>query len=86
VEFERCPENFCATAGFALWPSLGVVELGGQHPREVVKGITYVSCPDPDIPVIFKIESFGDKQPGFSSQLIRFILESSNPGKKSGFE
>ena len=54
-DFERCPTNFCAAAFHALWPNLRVIELGGRHPWDKEEGITYVSCPDPNKPTVFKI-------------------------------
>ncbi len=54
-DFERCPSDFCAAAFHSLWPHLRVVELGGRHPWDAVAGTTFVSCPDPNKPVVFKI-------------------------------
>ena len=54
-DFERCPSDFCAAAFHSLWPHLRVVELGGRHPWDEKAGTTFVSCPDPNKPVVFKI-------------------------------
>ncbi|QGP92584.1 hypothetical protein MGLY_19700 [Neomoorella glycerini] len=54
-DFERCPVDFCAAAFHTLWPHLRVLELGGRHPWDAEEGVTYVACPDPNKPVIFKI-------------------------------
>ena len=54
-DFERCPSDFCAAAFHSLWPHLRVVELGGRHPWDREAGVTYVSCPDPNKQVVFKI-------------------------------
>lgn len=54
-DFERCPGNFCAAAFHSLWPHLRVLELGGRHPWDRESGVTYVGCPDPNKPVVFKI-------------------------------
>jgi len=56
-EFERCPGNICAAAWNSMWPQLRVVELGGRHPWDAEPGVTYVGCPDPNKPVVFKIEA-----------------------------
>ncbi|MHB0886304.1 MAG: TIGR04076 family protein [Bacillota bacterium] len=54
-DFERCPSEFCAAAFNSLWPHLRVLELGGRHPWDSEPGVTYVACPDPNKPVVFKI-------------------------------
>lgn len=56
-DFERCPQNFCAAAFHTLWPALRVLELGGRHPWDDAEGVTRVSCPDPNINVVFRIET-----------------------------
>ena len=56
-DFERCPQNFCAAAFHSLWPALRVLELGGRHPWDKELGVTRVCCPDPVIPVVFRIEA-----------------------------
>jgi len=43
-----------------MWPQLRTVELGGRHPWDAEPGVTYVGCPDPHKPVVFKIEAFED--------------------------
>jgi len=43
-----------------MWPQLRTVELGGRHPWDVEPGVTYVGCPDPHKPVVFKIETYED--------------------------
>ena len=57
-DFERVPGDICAAAWNALWPHLRVLELGGRHPWDEQPGVTYVGCPDPNKPVVFKIETF----------------------------
>lgn len=54
-DFERCPSDFCAAAFHSLWPQLRTIELGGRHPWDAEEGVTYVGCPDPNKPVVFKI-------------------------------
>ncbi|MGI9859847.1 TIGR04076 family protein [Moorella naiadis] len=54
-DFERCPADFCAAAFHSLWPHLRVLELGGRHPWDAEEGVTFVACPDPNKPVVFKI-------------------------------
>jgi uncharacterized repeat protein (TIGR04076 family) len=63
-DFERCPQNFCASAFHSLWPSLRVLELGGHHPWDTQEGITRVVCPDPERPVILRLEVVGEKSGG----------------------
>lgn len=55
--FERCPGDICAAAWHAMWPHLRTLEMGGRHPWDRQDGVTYVGCPDPDKPVVFRIEA-----------------------------
>lgn len=57
-DFERVPGDICAAAWNSLWAQLRTVELGGRHPWDPEPGVTYVGCPDPNKPVVFKIETF----------------------------
>jgi len=59
-DFERCPPDICAAAWNSMWAQLRTVELGGRHPWDAEPGVTYVGCPDPNVPVVFKIETFED--------------------------
>jgi len=59
-DFERCPGDICAAAWHSLWAQLRTVELGGRHPWDAQEGVTYVGCPDPNKPVVFKIEAYGE--------------------------
>ncbi len=59
-DFERCPQNFCASAFHSLWPSLRVLELGGRHPWDTEENVTHVSCPDSTKPTIFRIEVYDE--------------------------
>ncbi len=56
--FERMPQDFCAAAFHSIWPHIRVLELGGRHPWDKEENITYGCCPDPAIPVVFKIEVY----------------------------
>ncbi len=57
-DFEKVPGDICAAAWNSLWAQLRTVELGGRHPWDTEAGVTYVGCPDPNKPVVFKIETF----------------------------
>lgn len=59
-DFERCPGDICAAAWNSMWGQLRTVELGGRHPWDKEVGVTYVGCPDPHKPVVFKIEAIGE--------------------------
>ena len=59
-DFERCPQNFCASAFHSLWPSLRVLELGGRHPWDTEENVTHVACPDSSKPTIFRIEVYDE--------------------------
>jgi uncharacterized repeat protein (TIGR04076 family) len=57
ADFERCPGDICAAAWNSMWPHVRVLELGGRHPWDRNEGETFVGCPDPNKPVMFKIEA-----------------------------
>ena len=49
------PQGFCPYAYVALYPNLRTLQFGGDLPWEK-KGTARVACPDPDNPVVFRIE------------------------------
>ncbi len=61
-DFERCPQDFCASAFVSLWASLRVLEMGGRHPWDTEAGVTHSCCPDANRPVVFRLETVQDDE------------------------
>ena len=46
----------CAWAHYTLFPFAQALAFGGNFPWEKEPGTALVACPDPDNPVVFKLE------------------------------
>ncbi len=53
---QTTPTGMCAWAHYTLFPFAQVIAFGGSFPWEKEAGTATVACPDPDNPVIFKLE------------------------------
>jgi len=51
----KTPQGICLSAFHAIWPVARTFLLNGVQPWDENKDETYVACPDPDNPVVFKI-------------------------------
>ena len=54
----KTPGGMCAGAYESVSPAIRTFRLGGQHPWDEHKDVTYVSCPDPEHWVIYRVRRF----------------------------
>jgi len=52
----KTPGGMCASAYNAVAPAIRTFRVGGEHPWDVNKNITYVSCPDYKHFVIYEVK------------------------------
>jgi len=50
------PQGMCISAYNAIHPYVMALMFGGSFPWESNTDVTRIACPDPDNPVIFKLE------------------------------
>ncbi len=55
IEDGKTPGGMCASAYNAVAPAIRVLRLGGEHPWDEDKDVTYISCPDSEHCVIHEI-------------------------------
>ena len=53
----KTPGGMCAGAYNSVGPAIRTLRLGGEHPWNENKDVTYVSCPDPEHCVIYEVEA-----------------------------
>jgi uncharacterized repeat protein (TIGR04076 family) len=53
---QKTPDGMCAWAHYTLFPFAQALAFGGNFPWEKEQGTAIVACPDPDNPVVFKLE------------------------------
>ena len=54
--FKENQVPFCVWAFNSMFPFISAMKYGAKFPWEPKKNVAYVSCPDPDNTVVFKIE------------------------------
>lgn len=55
IEDGKTPGGMCASAYNAVAPAIRVLRLGGEHPWDENKDVTYISCPDSEHGVIHEV-------------------------------
>lgn len=53
---QTTPRGMCAWAHYTLFPFAQTIAFGGSFPWEKEPGTATVCCPDPDNPIVFKLE------------------------------
>jgi len=56
VKESKTPEGICLGAFNALLPALRVFRAGGEFDFDKDRDITYVSCPDPEVQVVWELK------------------------------
>ena len=56
IENGKTPANMCAGAYNSVAPAIRTFRLGGEHPWDEDKDVTYVSCPDPEHWLIYEVK------------------------------
>ncbi|MFC2014293.1 TIGR04076 family protein [Chloroflexota bacterium] len=56
IENGKTPSGMCAGAYASCSPAIRTFRLGGKHPWDESKDVTYVSCPDPKHWVIYEVK------------------------------
>lgn len=57
----KLPPGLCPSAWHSLYPYLRVLQFGGDLPWEK-EGMAHIACPDPENPVVFKLERLKEKE------------------------
>jgi uncharacterized repeat protein (TIGR04076 family) len=55
IEDGKTPGGMCAGAYNSLSPAIRLFRLGGEHPWDRDKDVTYISCPDPESILIYEV-------------------------------
>ncbi len=55
IEDGKTPGGMCAGAYNSVAPAIRIFRLGGEHPWDSDKDVTYVSCPDPERILIYEV-------------------------------
>jgi uncharacterized repeat protein (TIGR04076 family) len=55
IENSRTPGGMCTGAYESTAPAIRTFRYGGARPWDKDKGVTYVSCPDPEHFVIYEV-------------------------------
>ncbi len=55
IEDGKTPGGMCAGAYNSVAPAVRLFRLGGEHPWDSDKDVTYVSCPDPERILIYEV-------------------------------
>jgi uncharacterized repeat protein (TIGR04076 family) len=56
LEDGKTPGGMCAGAYNSLSPAIRLFRLGGEHPWDKDKDVTYISCPDPESILVYEIK------------------------------
>jgi len=56
IEDGKTPGGMCTGAYNSVGPAIRTFRLGGEHPWDEDKGVTYVSCPDPKHCLIYEVK------------------------------
>lgn len=59
-ESHKPPPDMCTLGYNALFPALYTLRYGGSFPWECEEGMTRISCPDPDVIVVFELRRLGN--------------------------
>lgn len=59
-ESHKPPPDMCAFGYNALFPALYTLRYGGAFPWEPEESMTRISCPDPDVIVVFELRRLDD--------------------------
>ncbi len=51
----KTPGAMCAGAYNSIAPAIRTFRLGGEHPWDKDKDVTYVSCPDAEVMLIYEV-------------------------------
>jgi len=51
----KTPGGMCAGAYNSVAPAVRLFRLGGEHPWDKDKDVSYVSCPDPEVILIYEV-------------------------------
>ena len=55
VEDGKTPGGMCAGAYNSIAPAIRLFRLGGEHPWDRDKDVTYISCPDSERILIYEV-------------------------------
>ncbi len=55
IEDGKTPGGMCSGAYNSIAPAVRTLRLGGEHPWDQDKDVTYVSCPDPKCILIYEV-------------------------------
>ena len=55
IEDGKTPGMMCGGAYNSVYPAIRTFRLGGEHPWDEDKDVTYISCPDPERQVIYEV-------------------------------
>jgi uncharacterized repeat protein (TIGR04076 family) len=56
----KTPGGMCAGAYNSVAPAIRTLRLGGEQPWDKDKDVTYVSCPDPEVILIYEVRRLKD--------------------------
>jgi uncharacterized repeat protein (TIGR04076 family) len=56
IEDGKTPAGMCAAAYNSISPAIRLFRLGGEHPWDKDKDVTYISCPDPESILVFEVK------------------------------
>ncbi|MFC1953290.1 TIGR04076 family protein [Chloroflexota bacterium] len=56
IEDGITPGGMCASAYYAVYPTVRAFYLGGEHPWEENRDVTHIACPDSDRLLIMEVK------------------------------
>ena len=62
VKNAETPEGLCSDAYTSIYPAIRTFWLGGTQPWDTDRDVTYRSCPDAEIIVIYEIKRLKGKR------------------------
>ena len=59
IESGETPSGMCGDAYTSIAPAIRIMWLGGQQPWDEDKDVTYRSCPDAKVMVVYEVRRLG---------------------------
>ena len=56
IESGETPQGLCGDAFTSIYPAVRALWLGGEQPWDKDKDVTYRSCPDAEVMVVYEIK------------------------------